>query len=112
MSYEYPEFEYQRSPDQDAASPVRHPVVIAGVGPVGLTLAIDLALKQVPVVLLEALNTISDGSRAICFAKRTLEVCERLGMGRRLLDKGVTWKTGKVFFGLADRRRWRPQFLP
>ncbi len=99
MSYEYPEFEYQRSPDQDAASPVRHPVVIAGVGPVGLTLAIDLALKQVPVVLLEALNTISDGSRAICFAKRTLEVCERLGMGRRLLDKGVTWKTGKVFFG-------------
>ena len=94
-----PIFEFQHSPDQDSASPVRHPVVIAGAGPVGLTLAIDLALKQVPVVLLEALNTISDGSRAICFAKRTLEICERLGMGRRLLDKGVTWKTGKVFLG-------------
>ena len=78
-----PIFEFQHSPDQDSASPVRHPVVIAGAGPVGLTLAIDLALKQVPVVLLEALNTISDGSRAICFAKRTLEIFERLGMGRR-----------------------------
>ncbi|MEC8939939.1 MAG: FAD-dependent oxidoreductase, partial [SAR324 cluster bacterium] len=99
MPDDNPIFEYQHSPDHDSASPVRHPVVIAGAGPVGLTLAIDLALKQVPVVLLEALNTISDGSRAICFAKRTLEICKRLGMGRRLLDKGVTWKTGKVFLG-------------
>ena len=99
MPDDNPIFEFQYSPDQDSASPVRHPVVIAGAGPVGLTLAIDLALKQVPVVLLEALNTISDGSRAICFAKRTLEIFERLGMGRRLLDKGVTWKTGKVFLG-------------
>jgi len=98
MPYEYPQYEYRRSPDQDSASPARHPVVIAGAGPVGLALAIDLALKRVPVVLLEVLDTISDGSRAICFAKRTLEVCERLGIGRRLLDKGVTWKTGKVFF--------------
>ena len=99
MPYEYPKFEYRRSPDQDSADPVRHPVVITGAGPVGLALAIDLALKQVPVVLLEALDTISVGSRAICFAKRTLEVCERLGLGGRLLEKGVTWKKGKVFFG-------------
>ena len=52
MPYEYPKFEYRRSPDQDTADPVRHPVVITGAGPVGLALAIDLALKQVPVVLL------------------------------------------------------------
>jgi 3-(3-hydroxy-phenyl)propionate hydroxylase len=99
MPYEYPKFEYRRSPDQDTVDPVRYPVVISGAGPVGLALAVDLALKQVPVVLLEAQDTISVGSRAICFAKRTLEVCERLGLGRRLLEKGVTWKKGKVFFG-------------
>ena len=99
MPYEYPKFEYRRNADQDAKVPVRHPVVIAGAGPVGLALAVDLALKQVPVILLEAQDTISVGSRAICFAKRTLEVCERLGLGRRLLEKGVTWKKGVVFFG-------------
>ena len=99
MPYEYPKFEYRRSPDQDTVDPVRYPVVISGAGPVGLALAVDLALKQVPVVLLEAQDTISVSSRAIGFAKRTLEVCERLGLGRRLLEKGVTWKKGKVFFG-------------
>ena len=80
MPYEYPKFEYRRSPDQDTADPVRHPVVIIGAGPVGLDLTIDPAFKQVSVVLLEALDTISVGSRAICFAKRTLEVCERIGL--------------------------------
>ena len=99
MPDEYPKFEYGRSPYQDTEDAVRYPLVISGAGPVGQALAVDLALKQVPVVLLEAQDTISVGSRSICFAKRTLEVCERLGLGRRLLDKGVTWKKGKVFFG-------------
>ena len=97
MPYEYPKFEYRRSPDQDTADPVRHPVVIIGAGPVGLDLTIDPAFKQVSVVLLEALDTISIGSRAICFAKRTLEVCERIGLGGRLLEKGATWKKAKCF---------------
>src|SRR5437867_2354860 len=32
---------YRRSPDQDATTVVRHPVVVVGAGPVGLTAAID-----------------------------------------------------------------------
>ena len=36
-------FPYQRSPDQDATGRVGHTTVIVGAGPVGLTLAIDLA---------------------------------------------------------------------
>ena len=39
--------------DQDAATPAHHPVVVVGAGPVGLTLAIDLAQRGVPVVLLD-----------------------------------------------------------
>mgnify|MGYP000149031520 CR=1 FL=1 len=46
-------YPYRRSADQDAATPVRHPVVVVGAGPVGLALAIDLALQDVPVVLLD-----------------------------------------------------------
>ena len=97
IDYQSLRFDYKRHADQDAAAPARHPVVIVGAGPVGLTLAIDLALRQVPVVLLDNDNTLSSGSRAICFAKRTLEVFDRLGCGDRMVDKGVSWHVGKVF---------------
>ena len=40
--FETPLYSYRRSSDQDAARPARHPVVIVGAGPVGLTLAIGL----------------------------------------------------------------------
>ncbi|WP_422088737.1 FAD-dependent oxidoreductase [Variovorax sp.] len=98
IDYQSLRFDYKRHADQDAAAPAHHPVVIVGAGPVGLTLAIDLALRQVPVVLLDNDNTLSSGSRAICFAKRTLEVFDRLGCGDRMVDKGVSWNVGKVFF--------------
>lgn len=92
------EFAYQRSPDQDAPQPVQHPVVVVGAGPVGLSLAIDLAQRGQRVVVLDNDCKLSTGSRAICFAKRTLEIWDRLGVGQRMVDKGVSWNVGKVFF--------------
>jgi 3-(3-hydroxy-phenyl)propionate hydroxylase len=88
----------------------RHPVVVAGGGLVGLTLALDLARHGVAVVLLDEDDTVSAGSRAICFAKRTLEIYGRLGLGRRFLEKGITWKTGRVFH--RDREAYRFDLLP
>jgi 3-(3-hydroxy-phenyl)propionate hydroxylase len=110
IDYQSLRFDYRHHPDQDAATPAHHPVVIVGAGPVGLTLAIDLALRQVPVVLLDNDNTLSSGSRAICFAKRTLEVFDRLGCGDRMVDKGVSWHVGKVFF--HDEQVYRFDLLP
>jgi len=110
IDYQSLRFDYKRHADQDAAAPAQHPVVIVGAGPVGLTLAIDLALRQVPVVLLDNDNTLSSGSRAICFAKRTLEVFDRLGCGDRMVDKGVSWNVGKVFF--HDEQVYRFDLLP
>jgi len=110
IDYQSLRFDYKRHADQDAAAPARHPVVVIGAGPVGLTLAIDLALRQVPVVLLDNDNTLSSGSRAICFAKRTLEVFDRLGCGDRMVDKGVSWNVGKVFF--HDEQVYRFDLLP
>ena len=98
IDYQSLRFDYKRHADQDAPTPARHPVVVVGAGPVGLTLAIDLALREIPVVLLDNDNTLSSGSRAICFAKRTLEVFDRLGCGDRMVGKGVSWHVGKVFF--------------
>jgi len=90
---------YRRAPDQDAAAPVRRPVVVVGAGPVGLAAAIDLGQRGVPVVLIDDADRIGEGSRGICWAKRTLEICDRLGVGERLVAKGVTWKLGKLFHG-------------
>ncbi|HEX8883066.1 MAG TPA: FAD-dependent oxidoreductase [Noviherbaspirillum sp.] len=91
-------YEYRRSADQDAAMPVRRPVVVVGAGPVGLATAIDLAQQDIPVVVLDDDCTLSVGSRAICFAKRTLEILDRLGCGERAVEKGVSWNLGKIFF--------------
>jgi len=110
VDYQSLRFDYKRHADQDADSPAHHPVVVVGAGPVGLALAIDLAQQQVPVVLLDNDCTLSSGSRAICFAKRTLEIFDRLGCGGRMVDKGVSWKVGRVFFG--DEQVYSFDLLP
>jgi 3-(3-hydroxy-phenyl)propionate hydroxylase len=104
------QFAYRRSPDQDAPQPVRHPVVIVGAGPVGLTLAIDLAQRGQPVLLVDNDDRLSIGSRALCFAKRTLEIWDRLGVGDQMVDKGVSWNVGKVF--LRDEQVYQFDLLP
>ena len=91
-------FAHRRSPDQDRRTPAHHPVVIVGGGPVGLAGALDLASKGHRSVVIDRKSNLSDGSRAICWSKRTLEVMHRLGVARRLIDKGVTWQKGKLFF--------------
>jgi len=95
------QFGYRRHPDQDRAGSdiAEHPVVVVGAGPVGLSLAIDLAQRGQRVVLLDDADRIGEGSRAICFSKRSLEVWDRLGVGSRMVDKGVIWKVGKIFLG-------------
>jgi 3-(3-hydroxy-phenyl)propionate hydroxylase len=98
LDYQKLTFDPTRSPDQDASTPLRHPVVVVGAGPVGLTLAIDLAQRSIAVVVLDNDHTLSTGSRAICFAKRTLEIFDRLGCGHRMASKGVSWNVGRVFF--------------
>jgi 3-(3-hydroxy-phenyl)propionate hydroxylase len=98
------QFGYRRHPDQDRAAThaAHHPVVVVGAGPVGLSLAIDLAQRGQRVLLLDDADRIGDGSRAICFSKRSLEFWDRLGVGSRMVDKGVVWSVGKIFHGEAQ----------
>jgi len=97
-TYNNPVYPYRRPPELDRTD-VRHcPVVIVGAGPTGLAMAIDLAQQGIASVVLDDNNTVSVGSRAICFAKRTLEILDRLGCAQPMVDKGVTWQRGRVFF--------------
>ena len=94
----YPKYPYRISPEQAEGRRARHPVVVVGAGPVGMTQALELAYRGVPVVVLDDNDTVSVGSRAVCYAKRPLEIWDRLGLGADLVAQGVQWKVGKVFF--------------
>ncbi|HLI12517.1 MAG TPA: FAD-dependent oxidoreductase [Alphaproteobacteria bacterium] len=93
-SYDYPVYPYRPARERPGR---RHKVAIVGAGPVGLAAAIDLAQRGVPVVVLDDDDTVSVGSRAICWAKRTLEIFDRLGCAAPLMAKGITWNRGRVF---------------
>jgi 3-(3-hydroxy-phenyl)propionate hydroxylase len=97
-AYQYPVYPFKRPPELDGDESL-HPVLIAGAGPVGLTLALDLAQRGVKSVVLEAHHTLSDGSRALCWAQRTLEIFDRLGVARPVVDKGFTWSRGRLYHG-------------
>ena len=90
--------EYGYSPRAEKRPRETLETLIVGGGPIGLALALDLGRKGRKVTILNALSFIPRGSKAICFSKRSLEIFDRLGVGERLLAKGVVWEKGKVFW--------------
>jgi 3-(3-hydroxy-phenyl)propionate hydroxylase len=109
--YAYEPFCYVTPPElRGAKGEHHHPVIIVGAGPVGLAAAIDCALRGVTCVVLDDNNVVSIGSRAICWSKRTLEIMDRLGIGDRMVEKGVTWKVGRLFH--RDREVWHFDLQP
>ncbi|WP_072390522.1 FAD-dependent oxidoreductase [Hyphomicrobium sp. CS1BSMeth3] len=108
--YRSPVFPFVRPPELDGRAGRRWPVAIVGAGPVGLAAAIDLALAGIASVVIDESNVVSTGSRAICWSKRTLEIFDRLGVGDRMVAKGVTWKVGRLFH--RDREVYAFDLLP
>ena len=108
--YRSPVFPFVRPPELDGRAGRRWPVAIVGAGPVGLAAAIDLALHGIASVVLDESDVVSTGSRAICWSKRTLEIFDRLGVGDRMVAKGVTWKVGRLFH--RDREVYAFDLLP
>lgn len=69
--------------------PISHEVLIVGAGPVGLSLALDLARRGVSVRIIDARAEPSPVSRATEVQPRTLEIFEAMGVARALIGEGV-----------------------
>ncbi|QFU93640.1 FAD-dependent monooxygenase [Amycolatopsis sp. YIM 10] len=65
-------------------------VLIAGAGPTGLTLAVDLARRGVDVRVVDKAAEFFAGSRGDGLQPRTLEVFDDLGVLEAVLDAGIT----------------------
>ena len=78
--------------------PQQHAVVIAGAGPIGLVAALELARHGVASVVLESERQVSEGSRAIVFTRRSMEILQQVGVANRITQNGLPWRFGNSFF--------------
>ena len=84
-------------PSAHGAQP-RHPVVIAGAGPAGMVTALELARHGVPSVLLNSELQVSQGSRAIVFTRRSMEILQQVGVADRMTASGLPWRFGNSIY--------------
>ena len=109
-TYTYPKFPYRSPADLMAGAPQRRSLVVIGAGPIGLAAAIDARLQGLEVLLFDEEDSVSFGSRAVCYAKRSLEILDRLGVGDAVVEKGVSWNVGRTF--LKEEEVYRFDLVP
>jgi 3-(3-hydroxy-phenyl)propionate hydroxylase len=95
---------YRVHPAAPMADGDHAPVVVVGAGPIGLVLALDLAQRGLRCVLLEAEQQVSEGSRAIVFTRRSMEILQQVGVADAITARGLPWRFGTSHY------RGRPVF--
>lgn len=74
-------------------------VLIVGAGPVGLTMAIELARYKVPVRLIDRMQDRAATSRAVALWPRTFELLDRSGSSEEFIVKGNKVTSAIIFAG-------------
>jgi 3-(3-hydroxy-phenyl)propionate hydroxylase len=97
LYFDYPQFAARRVPEFDGAV-TRHPVLIVGAGPIGMTAALVLARYGVRSVLIDRKDTFNDGSRAICIARPSMHILERIGAVAPFVEKALGWRFGRSYY--------------
>jgi 3-(3-hydroxy-phenyl)propionate hydroxylase len=97
LYFEYPRFAAPRAAELDGRA-ATHPVVIVGAGPIGMTAALVLAHYGVRSVLLDRKDTFNDGSRAICIARPSMHILERIGAVAPFVEKALGWRFGRSYY--------------
>ena len=92
----YPYQVFDAAPLPACASVV--PVLVVGAGPIGLVTALGLAQQGVRCVLIEAERQVSEGSRAIVFTRRSMEILQQVGVAKAVVAKALPWRFGNSFY--------------
>ncbi|NVK42354.1 MAG: FAD-dependent oxidoreductase, partial [Oceanospirillaceae bacterium] len=107
--YDYRIYPFETAPEQRGEER-RHPIVIVGAGPIGLTTALELARHGVASVLVESECQVSEGSRAIVFTRRSMEILQQIGVTDRMLETALPWRFGNsIYRGKRVFRMEAPQ---
>ncbi|MEH6737085.1 MAG: FAD-dependent monooxygenase [Sulfitobacter sp.] len=117
LYFTYPHFDAPLGRD-GLSEPVS--VAIVGAGPIGMTAALGLAREGVASVVFDTKSTFNDGSRAICVARSSLNIFERIGAVAPFLEKSLGWTTGRSFYRGqqilefkmpdSDQEKYRPMY--
>jgi 3-(3-hydroxy-phenyl)propionate hydroxylase len=97
LYFHYPIFGARRVPELNGVA-ARHPVAIVGAGPIGMTAALVLARYGIRSVLLDRKDTFNDGSRALCIARPSMHILERVGAVAPFLEKALGWRIGRSYY--------------
>ncbi|MEZ5983139.1 MAG: FAD-dependent monooxygenase [Parvularculaceae bacterium] len=95
LYFQYPRFP---APARPPGGGEKTPVAIVGAGPVGMVAALTLARSGVRSIILERKDTFNDGSRAICIARQSYHILDRLGAVRPFIEKSLGWTKGRSFY--------------
>ncbi len=95
--YKPPHYDFQRPPELDGTKS-SHQVAIIGAGPVGLTCALELAKHGVSSVIIDPKNTVCEGSRAVCLARRSMEILQHIDAVTPFVKKSLPWTRGRSFY--------------
>lgn len=80
------------------ATPADAPVLVIGGGPIGLVTALGLAQQGVRCALLTAELQVSEGSRAIVFTRRSMEILQQAGVAEAVQALGLAWRCGNSYY--------------
>jgi len=72
-------------------------ILVVGAGPVGLTMAAELARRGIPCRIIDTKEGITDKSKALVVHSRMMELLENMGIIQSALDKGLRSNGASIF---------------
>jgi 3-(3-hydroxy-phenyl)propionate hydroxylase len=97
LYFDYPHYPFTSPPELEGHSE-QYSVVITGAGPVGITAALELARHDVKSIVVDAKASVTEGSRALCIARHSMECLQQLELDETFANKALPWTHGTSYY--------------